>query len=449
MDTSALKTATCAQKVAGLFENYIASNHPDKLVDLILYKVAVENGENARQFGNALDEIEKSAASIKESVSAPLTPVEEKKKTREDKIRAIIEECIPCLERITDLGQLTLDKRYGAELEKNLKFLFDDYERLRDLFDSGRLRLTRDICQIIKFSNENCLPDLRMLKALLLLVYSRLTMNISDLLSMDLSMLVRSFFTPYANIFNSQINQLTNLILGPIECIRASLTVELGKLAVLDPRRVRRVMDEVNDASRESSAAYRADIKKVTSLYSNGIGLLAKWISKGTGQIKWGQEKALKWLNEVTKIHIGSSDAKLQLAQAIMELSYLIGLINMYENFLKQLEKKDRLCDNQSKIKEAVDNFVRTKKADLRELANITSIEIEPSGRIIAKNKPLLRTLTAKEKDLGSFLYGSNEEIGSEVPGLQTNSEVELSCFEANNLDSQNLDTWLARIRSY
>lgn len=443
MAETSIQFATCAHKVIQAFEARLVELHPQQSVNIILYREAFESKSD-------INDTIKQISNISTKNTKDRGKPESNSESSPDKIREILTDCIPCLGRLSSEFELTMNSDITNQIKTDLVGKINSFNQLSYLFSSHKADLMSRICQLIRWSNKNCLPDLRLLKLMLGLMLLDLKGSISDLLSADFSVFIRSFFSPFTHIFAQQLDKLMQLLIGPVKCIEASLTTELAKIEDLNPRVVAAGIRGIHSGSNRTVGELRRAELELESTLSGGIGLVTKWTSYSTDWMTRKFQYAVKKLEELVHFKIHNSNKRLELAQAIQEIMFVISVLELFEKFRK--ERSEFCKENENNPSTVVEKFLGAKKGELREL-NI-NIETQNNSSIVLPN-PAIKPLTIKDLDSGLVADLKTSEIET-VKSLLNNIEavaepkpVELSCLESKYLDSTNLNAWLERIRSY
>jgi hypothetical protein len=240
------------------------------------------------------------------------------------------------------------------------------------------------------------------------------------------------------------------LLIGPVRCIEASLTTELGKIEDLSPKVIAAGIRGIHSGSNQTVGEIRRAELELEKTLSGGIGLVTKWTSYSTDWMTRKFQNAVKKLEELVHFKIHNSNKRLELAQAIQEIMFVISVLELFEKFRK--ERSEFCKENSDHPDKVTDKFLDASKGELKDLK--INIETQNNSSIVLPN-PSIRPLTIKELDSGLIadLKASKvETIKSLLNNIEAVVEpkpVELSCLESKYLDSTNLNTWLERIRSY
>lgn len=141
----------------------------------------------------------------------------------------ILKSCFPCEFRRLDFTA-EYSTPWTATMEDMKKKWLDLLKMMRDIEFGGAKEFSTDLCNLFKFLDGQCIPDITGLMSLL---------SIMKLKYMDLSLtslqniigqLIGPFLTPVVGNFVSNLNQYSELIIGPLRCIVRSLEQNITTL---------------------------------------------------------------------------------------------------------------------------------------------------------------------------------------------------------------------------
>jgi hypothetical protein len=144
-------------------------------------------------------------------------------------VAQLLKSCIPC-----EFRKLNFTAEFGMpwantldDLKKKWKDLL---KMLKDLITYRPGEFSTDLCNLFKFLDGQCIPDITGLLSLL----SLMQLKYSDLGSFSLlniiSQLVAPFLTPVIGEFTSNLDQFSDLILGPLKCVVRALEFQIIQL---------------------------------------------------------------------------------------------------------------------------------------------------------------------------------------------------------------------------
>lgn len=173
----------------------------------------------------------------------------------------LLKTCIPC-----EFRKIKFSAEFGlpwANTLDDLKKKWKDLLKLlKDLlaFQSGEF--SKDLCNLFKFLDGQCIPDLIGLLSLL----SIMELKYSDLgltsLNNILSQLLTPFLSPVIGSFTTNLDQFSDLIIGPLKCIVTSLEYQMNNLqtqinganAIADKNRTKYYKQELEFIDRKAKA---------------------------------------------------------------------------------------------------------------------------------------------------------------------------------------------------
>lgn len=147
----------------------------------------------------------------------------------------ILEECIPCSERILALGDLlSAPSDFLDLLEQDIKSKLEELKRIFDILFSPPVN-TLDLCELLKFLSFTCVPDLYGM-LMFLINYLKQYVILEGLVGnfgLAVSSLLGAILSPLLSGLNSMLDSYIDLIMGPIDCILDALTNQLRKMDAL------------------------------------------------------------------------------------------------------------------------------------------------------------------------------------------------------------------------
>lgn len=147
----------------------------------------------------------------------------------------IVEECIPCAERILALGDLlSAPSDFLDLLEQDIKNKLDELKRIFDILFSPPVN-TLDLCELLKFLSFTCVPDLYAM-LMFLINYLKQYIILKGLVGnfgLAVNALLSAILSPLLNGLNAMLDSYIDLIMGPIDCILDALTNQLRKMDAL------------------------------------------------------------------------------------------------------------------------------------------------------------------------------------------------------------------------
>lgn len=139
----------------------------------------------------------------------------------------ILEECIPCDLRLTNLDGLSI----SADIDASLGDLIKKYQELADKMDAlfTNTDIADDLCSICNFLDFHCLPDLFAITAML---SALLTKNSDLMFNLDGAFMqfIGPFFSPLLNGLTGILDQYSKMIMRPVDCVLNSLDTQLSKI---------------------------------------------------------------------------------------------------------------------------------------------------------------------------------------------------------------------------
>ena len=157
-----------------------------------------------------------------------------------DKLKNIIDDCIPCNARITGTYLDFIQKPLFHELKNILlqKYAADLQQLLQLRFTLLGSLFSDDICKLINLLKSlQCLPDLQAIKSLLKMMQFKyqktLQAKIADISLSKIDPIGMSINTTLDAIV-TYLTQLVNSVFSSIECVLTSFEAESSKLGIID-----------------------------------------------------------------------------------------------------------------------------------------------------------------------------------------------------------------------
>ena len=141
----------------------------------------------------------------------------------------LLKSCIPCDLRIADFSA-----SFSANWDNMLRDLNKKWEELLGMmralksFSPGQFSM--DLCNLFKFLDGQCIPDITGLISLLSIMQIKyMNLNLTSL-SNIINQLVAPFLSPVIGSFTSNLDQYVELIVGPLKCVNRALEQQLINL---------------------------------------------------------------------------------------------------------------------------------------------------------------------------------------------------------------------------
>ena len=175
-------------------------------------------------------------------------------------VSQLLKGCIPCEFRVSFTAEFGLPwLNIAADMKKKWKELLD---MLRSLF-SGKLdEFGKDFCNLFKFLDGQCIPDITGLLSLLSLM--QLKYFDLGLASLDniLNQLLSPFLAPVIGSLTSNLDKYADLIIGPLKCIVRALEFQItnlqkqinGAINIADMNRDKFNRDKINFLESKAKA---------------------------------------------------------------------------------------------------------------------------------------------------------------------------------------------------
>jgi hypothetical protein len=138
----------------------------------------------------------------------------------------LLKTCIPCeFRKLSFTAEFT--NPWAQTLEDLKKKWKELLKMLRDLttFKPGEFSL--DLCNLFKFLDGQCIPDITGLLSLLSMMNVKYLDLSATSLSNIINQLVAPFLTPLIGSFTSNLDQYTDLIIGPLRCVVRALEQQI------------------------------------------------------------------------------------------------------------------------------------------------------------------------------------------------------------------------------
>jgi hypothetical protein len=144
-----------------------------------------------------------------------------------------LQECVPCFPR-PDLGNIRPGEEIYGMLENSFANRYEALiRRWKRLFSDPSVY--DDLCSIGDFMNQQCVPDLQGLIALLSL-YSAKVADIKFISPQNMFMaMIGPIFAPIFQGLGDLLDQYVQMIVNPVLCVLNSLDKQIAKLDVLTP----------------------------------------------------------------------------------------------------------------------------------------------------------------------------------------------------------------------
>jgi uncharacterized small protein (DUF1192 family) len=251
----------------------------------------------------------------------------------------LLQECIPCAARALSIEAVNpidgLIALIQSEIDK-VNALLDKLKNL--LFNND---ITLDICQLSRFFESMCVPDLASMIAVLGLLFLKYVdlfkINFNSTIS-----LITPLFSPILSGLSGLLDQYLQLIIAPIECIIESLDSILIKLL---PTEI---------PGPESLDDLRKTTSEIRLTIGSGLQDIQKYLISGRD---FAQQKLALVLDEVNKFLDSKSRGlvvSIEVASDLQKIARLVGIIR----FILQLKSKGvELCNSGADPQSVIGSF--------------------------------------------------------------------------------------------
>jgi len=146
----------------------------------------------------------------------------------------ILEECLPCLSRVSDLSNYTVNIDLIKMFEAGLGGMFGNLiNGLKNLLNSTN-RQSSFVCSLTNYGNSRCLPDITAIIALLTFYIADLTKSLRTKISVKivLGFALKILVTPLINQCFGFVDKFIQLIFNVIDCIINDINTQLRKFQI-------------------------------------------------------------------------------------------------------------------------------------------------------------------------------------------------------------------------
>ena len=141
---------------------------------------------------------------------------------------SLLDECISCLERTTDVDLMAPLDQLLDSFEFDLE---DKWNTLKGIWDIlNGYDFYEDVCYLLDFFSFQCLPDLVAILSLLLWLWKSLLQSFSIDINGALWLMIGLMLGPMLTGLEAVIQQYIDLIMAPIDCIISSLLFQMSKI---------------------------------------------------------------------------------------------------------------------------------------------------------------------------------------------------------------------------
>lgn len=141
----------------------------------------------------------------------------------------LLKSCIPC-----EFRKIEFTAEFGMPWANTLDDLKKKWlellKKLRDLTTFRPGEFSTDLCNLFKFLDGQCIPDITGLLSLLSLMQLKYTDLGSFSLSNIINQLITPFLSPVIGNFTSNLDQFADLVLGPLKCVVRALEFQITQL---------------------------------------------------------------------------------------------------------------------------------------------------------------------------------------------------------------------------
>lgn len=277
-------------------------------------------------------------------------------------VMALLKTCIPC-----EFRSLKLSAEFGLPWENTLNDLKkkwkDLLKLLKDLLSFQAGEFGKDICNLFKFLDGQCIPDIMGLLSLLSMMQLKYMDFSLGSLDNILNQLIAPFLSPIIGSFTSNLDQYADLILGPLKCVTRALEMQIVEIQTQ--------INGANSIADANTVKYRkqeiAFVEAKAKALRNRQRAINKQISTGENEISSNGTVAKRivstnFVNGGINLTPGSKLDNIDLTKvtddspiALLERdSIFLPLENEYENIAKELQalqrEKSRLTEEIKKV---------------------------------------------------------------------------------------------------
>lgn len=137
-------------------------------------------------------------------------------KTKGEQVGKLLTECIPCFDRMLDLGALVPDGDLLEVHALNIKLRTDILDQIRDLFRNPGLYL--DICELLNFLSKLCPQDLFAMLILLTQYLAKLNLDIKFNIDFIIN-LIGAVLSPFLDALSQWLDKLIQMLIAPMLCV--------------------------------------------------------------------------------------------------------------------------------------------------------------------------------------------------------------------------------------
>lgn len=151
-----------------------------------------------------------------------------------DPKKYILEECIPCADRILALSDLlAFPSDFLDLLEQDIAQKLEDLKRIFDILLNPKIGYY-DLCYLLRFLSYQCVPDLAAMAMMLLdfLKEYMILKGLTNNFGLAVNSLLSAILSPLLSGLNMMLDSYVDLIFAPIDCILDALTTQLRKLDI-------------------------------------------------------------------------------------------------------------------------------------------------------------------------------------------------------------------------
>jgi hypothetical protein len=305
--------------------------------------------------------------------------------------------------------QLTPSKEILDILKADLESSIQNLDDLLQVSNGAR-NVLLDICNLLSYLNFHCLEDILRMK-LALLSLQRRYLNFPDLGKVGFMDLVKVLMAPFAATMNLQIDKLVQLLLNPMNCIRAHLQYSIQSIGI--------------------TKEITGDEQKLEHLQSSLVKL-DRHLGDYYSWARANEIRARKILNEWCSFHRATSAEYTKALQALAEIRALIGVLETFEKFATD-PKFASLCESRTASPEDLTRtFLSDKINDLQKIISSHDL-VKEDGEFY---------LTPKDRTAGIVTVTQRKSVSD-----NGSTKIRLSCMERlQSSPSEDIKRWLSRI---
>lgn len=433
----------CITKSIESFEQHMLEKDPSTVLLILAAKTSKLEAKASKSQRLALNQytVTPSIAETDKTLSVDLPELKfaEDKRKKEKKSKSIIDECVPCWDRIKTVSELKISPSFNDVAIKNLTRQLNLKNILGLIADTGENRELDNICQYFDALKFQCIPDIQRLIALLSLVLRQLTELITADISALLGNLLIALYRPFLANLSHNLDEFTSLVLDPIECVKTSLFYQFNKVDfAVQTKRAKELKNNLYSNANNITNELR---NRPSNTFNEGEMLLMDAITLAENWVRDKQRSVYQMMAEV----FGKDDDTLIRLHAALRIGFILQILKVLERFL---DKHFDFCQKDENREKALEKIIKEYVNELN-TDQVNKIELVKKDGKFFIDSPY-KTKTSNQVQTPEMAQNTSLPTLSGLSDITESFTLrELSCLQKiNSSKIEQVKDWISKIEN-